>query len=262
LLVSPGHSLLLDGQLVQAGKLVNGATIVQDTSISRGTYFHIEVPKHDVLWSEGALSETYLDTGNRSAFANSGGVVDLHPDYRPRHPTETCLPLVEDAATLTALHGRLRERALALGWQLVQTREPTVVAAGKTLRPMIRDGGFFVFEIPPGAETLRIRSASAIPKHMLADSADERRIGLAVSRITLINRGRVVRDVKLDSAALLDGWHAVERAGTRAWRWTNGDSGLAVGDAAWMELTVDSAQPQWAAPAAPASRVWGHAAGA
>jgi hypothetical protein len=36
------------------------------------TYFHVELPRHDVVLAEGAAAESYLDTGNRSAFANAG----------------------------------------------------------------------------------------------------------------------------------------------------------------------------------------------
>jgi collagen type I/II/III/V/XI/XXIV/XXVII alpha len=35
------------------------------------TYFHVELPRHDVLLAEGLAAESYLDTGNRSVFANA-----------------------------------------------------------------------------------------------------------------------------------------------------------------------------------------------
>ncbi len=243
--VSPGHSLMLDGQLVQAGKLVNGATIVQDQGVTKGTYFHVETPAHDILYSEGAPSETYLDTGNRSAFANGGSVADLHPDYRPRHPTETCLPLVEDPS---ALQQRLRDRAVELGWHLQQRLEPTLIAGGQTLQPTIRDRGFFLYPIPSGSEVLRLRSPSGVPRQMLPNTRDERRIGLSICRITLVSAEHVAHTVSLDSSALTDGWHEREGQGARTWRWTNGDAGLTVAGAAWLELTVDSAQPHWTPP--------------
>ena len=34
-------------------------------------YIHLELAEHDVIWAEGAPSETYLDDGNRNLFHNA-----------------------------------------------------------------------------------------------------------------------------------------------------------------------------------------------
>ena len=47
------------------------------------TYYHIELPQHDIVLAEGLPTESFLDTGNRDAFANGGGVTQIHPDSRP-----------------------------------------------------------------------------------------------------------------------------------------------------------------------------------
>jgi hypothetical protein len=65
--------------LVPARLLVNGATIVQDT-VDAITYFHIELPERNVILAQGLSCESYLNTGDRSAFANGGGAVALHPN--------------------------------------------------------------------------------------------------------------------------------------------------------------------------------------
>lgn len=43
-------------------------------------YYHLGLSTHDVVLAEGLAGETYLDTGDRMAFAN-GGARQLHPDF-------------------------------------------------------------------------------------------------------------------------------------------------------------------------------------
>jgi hypothetical protein len=82
LLLSPDHALFIGGALVPVKCLVNGASIAQLETDSIA-YYHVELPTHDVLFAEGLPAETYLDTGNRSAFANGGAVMQAHPDFAP-----------------------------------------------------------------------------------------------------------------------------------------------------------------------------------
>ena len=50
------------------------ATVVQQP-VEKVTYFHVELPVHDVLIAEGLRCESYLETGNRAAFANGTAIV-------------------------------------------------------------------------------------------------------------------------------------------------------------------------------------------
>jgi hypothetical protein len=65
--VSPDHAVHVDGVLIPARYLVNGSTVVQEP-LATVEYWHLELPAHDVLVAEGLTAESYLDTGNRSAF--------------------------------------------------------------------------------------------------------------------------------------------------------------------------------------------------
>jgi hypothetical protein len=80
LLLSPDHAVFADDVLIPVKYLVNGTTIRQVRS-HRVAYFHIELPRHEVVLAEGLPVETYLDVGNRANFANNPGAVALHPDF-------------------------------------------------------------------------------------------------------------------------------------------------------------------------------------
>jgi hypothetical protein len=69
LLLSPDHAVFADGVLIPVRYLVNGSTVVQEP-VDEVTYYHVELAEHDVILAEGLPCESYLDTGNRAAFAN------------------------------------------------------------------------------------------------------------------------------------------------------------------------------------------------
>ena len=85
LLLSPDHAVYVDGALIPVRHLVNGASIARE-AVNDITYYHVELPVHDVLLAEGLPAESYLDTGNRSAFANNEGTAAAHPDFAVVQP--------------------------------------------------------------------------------------------------------------------------------------------------------------------------------
>ena len=68
--LSPDHAVHAGGALVPVRHLVNGVTIVQHP-VEGIDYWHVELPAHAVLLAEGLPVESYLDTGNRWAFAEA-----------------------------------------------------------------------------------------------------------------------------------------------------------------------------------------------
>ena len=66
--LSPNHGVFIHGRLRQAKKLVNGKTIVQDTKKDDVIYYHIELEDHCSVISNGILTESYNDVGNRDVF--------------------------------------------------------------------------------------------------------------------------------------------------------------------------------------------------
>jgi hypothetical protein len=88
LYLSPNHALLIDGVLIPAIYLVNGASIVQamPEGVEEIEYFHIELETHEVIFAEGATAETLLVMNDREAFAgltreNFGNVMEYKRLY-------------------------------------------------------------------------------------------------------------------------------------------------------------------------------------
>ncbi len=123
LLVSPAHAMLLDGVLIPAQALVNGTSIVVETGLSQVDYVHLELDSHDVIWAEGAPSETYLEDDNRGSFHNAASYEVLYPGTATK-PAEYCAAYVESGYVLETI--RLRIDRLAAS---APARRPEALAA-------------------------------------------------------------------------------------------------------------------------------------
>ncbi len=111
LLVSPSHAMLLDGCLVPAACLVDGAGIVRVRDLSRVDYFHVELDTHDAILAEGAATESFLDDGSRGVFHNAGSYAAGYPEALPARPAY-CAPRVESGFALQAIRRRIGSAAL------------------------------------------------------------------------------------------------------------------------------------------------------
>jgi hypothetical protein len=245
LLVSPEHCLLVDGELIPAFLLTNGATIARDDSFVAVTYWHVELDRHDVLLADGLPAESYLDTGNRALFSGEVGVRALHPDLTGAPDAAAlavwaargCAPLrlaAEDA------RARLRQRAEALGWRLADDPALGVLANGVALPVLATERGVCA-RLPAGTSRVRLLSHSFVPSEMLPGSGDVRRLGVAVSDVLLAGW-------PLHPDALAAGWHA---AAGEAWRWTDGDALIVLPRLArpsMMELRFGCVGRYWCSP--------------
>ncbi len=107
--VSPGHGMVVDGQLVPAWRLINGATITQADAVDAVHYLHVELHRHAVLLANGAPTESYLDeAGFRGQFHNAADFHARFPDAAPMAPMQARL---EDGLALWKLQRRLMVRA-------------------------------------------------------------------------------------------------------------------------------------------------------
>jgi hypothetical protein len=93
LYVTQTHAVLVDGVLVEAGNLVNGTTITRydAAELDRLEYFNIKLPRHDVIYAEGAPCETLLEADERAVnFAEY-----LRQYGTPRIKDAWCAPRVD-----------------------------------------------------------------------------------------------------------------------------------------------------------------------
>ncbi|MEO6839643.1 MAG: Hint domain-containing protein, partial [Bradyrhizobium sp.] len=82
--ISPHHAMYLEGALIEAKDLVNGASIVQFKRADKVEYFHIELDSHDVIIAEGSPSESFIDDDSRGMFHNAHEYGALYPDAAQR----------------------------------------------------------------------------------------------------------------------------------------------------------------------------------
>jgi hypothetical protein len=203
LVVSPDHALFLDGLLIPAKALINGASITQ-LARKTVTYYHIELAAHGVLLAEAAPAESYLETGNRGAFENGGPAVTLHPDFaQSDREAKGCAPFAESGPAVEAIRARILARA----------------GAGTT-----DDAGL---EIHFENGNAIIYSRNAVPAEVTPDPRDRRTLGVKIATIRVAGA-----EIPLDHPALTQGWHDAEPDG----RWTKG---AAVIPAALLNGRVD-----------------------
>jgi len=231
--VSPGHAIFVErvegdgveGVLIQAEQLVNGATIVQ-VPLASVEYWHVELESHDLLLAEGLAAESYLDTGNRASFFNNGGAyLQAHPDFSPKHWAETCVPLVLEGERLEQARGALLARAVELGY-LTQDPDLHALVDGERIDALRLNARRLALLLPPGGSNIELRSRSFVPAEVEPECQDRRTLGIRVFRLQIDGEA-----VGLDDPAMWPaGSHPLERgANGQQWRWTRDRLALPAG---------------------------------
>ena len=223
--LSPGHSLAIDGALIQVRSLVNGRSVAQ-IETAQVEYWHVELDAHDVILAEGLPAESYLDCGNRCDFSNGGEFVTAHPDFAPRHVRETCLPLIEDGPQIAAKRAKLVGRLGEQGVELTTNGDAHILADGRRIEPIRIDARRLAFALPADCASIVLRSRRFTPAHVDSDSRDFRELGLCVARLQVDGDDMALDDSSLDDA----GWQEAEHEGGRlVHRWTSGAAPLPSG---------------------------------
>ena len=240
LLVTPEHCILTPAGLIPARMLVNGASIVIDHDMPDYDFFHLELPEHGILLSEGLTTESYLDTGNRRLFAMGGG--HASPPINPNGaapgggggaiPTMAA-PLAISRDLVEPIWDRLADRALTLGFPRRQplpalTSQPDMrllLDTGAELGACWHDGQRHMFHIPRGTQPVRLLSRAAAPSEMVGPFIDDRRmLGVSVGKLVLWDG---LEEQVLQVAGLeLDGWYRNESGEIDGARWTDGNAEL------------------------------------
>lgn len=213
LVLSPDHAVFVEGVLIPVRYLCNGATVVQE-AWPEVTYWHIELERHAVVLAEGLPAESYLDTGNRAAFEDAGSSMVLHPAFaRAAWEESGCAPLMTGGEVIELVRAALAFQAGVLGHHLV---------ADAALR------------VVEGTRGVRLLSRSFVPAEVLPGNDDHRRLGIAVTAISIDGE-----EAPLDDARLGDGWYPAENGV----RWTSGEAEVA-GSAVTVE-TQDVGAVYW-----------------
>jgi hypothetical protein len=235
LLLSPDHAIFVEGKLICVRQLVNGTTIRREPGWTAVDYYHVELDQHAILLAEGLPAESYLDTGNRGFFGNSGAPLVLHPELTNKadHPTReagSCAPFVWDEASVQPVWQRLADRAAATGRPVPQ-RATTIeadlrlLANRRTVKPIFSDSDRVIFVLPRSAGEVRLVSRAQSPTEARPWLEDRRRLGIRVERIVL-RSAEELREIPVDHPDLTRGWWAAERDGQTMSRWTDGEAVL------------------------------------
>lgn len=196
----------------------------------------METEQHSVITADGMLTESYLDTGNRSSFRQEGRVVALHGTARTWEK-DAGAPLCVDRAFVEPLFRMLewREDSVA-GCQTsanapALTQDPDLHLVTETdavVRPMRKAAHHYSFMLPPGTQSVRIVSRTSRPADVTGPFVDDRRsMGVAVADILLFC-AKSQHDISAHRQAVKPaGWYPSEGAQCV---WTNGDAELPLGD--------------------------------
>ncbi|QCE34906.1 Hint domain-containing protein [Acetobacteraceae bacterium] len=244
--VTPEHCFLFNGKFIPIRMLVNGKTIAYDYDRLHYTYFHLETESHSILIAEGALGESYLDTGNRAGFV---AVLEPHREGNAVvfcMPPRTSLPSLErswdDAAApldvscdfAEPLWHRLAKHAgqdhfegraiskdpqIKLVWE-ENGQQKSVSFASKE---EVEGGMSYLFDVSKlaGISQFSIASRTSRPCDIVGPFLDDRRhLGILVQKIYLLGKEGERCEVKgWSDSPEAEGWNNVENG---ILRWTAG----------------------------------------
>ena len=241
LYITEEHCLLLRGFFVPARMLINGRTILREKR-DRYDIYHIETYEHRIISANGALSETYLDTGNRHSFTTTGKKIAIPSRAALHSPVKSWLhdaaaPLKVQQDFVEPLHAALAERATQLGFPAEEvphtlTSDPDLTLfdpRGTELSLYQRTNGLYLFRLKGDPPFLIIKSRTARPDKAVGPFVDDRRVlGVLIGEITLVQPDGT--DLPLTShltAPEGTGWDVIEATHCR---WTNGEARLPLPD--------------------------------
>lgn len=248
LFLSPDHALFLHGHLVPAKLLLNGVTIRRETDCASVTYFHIELDRHDIILAENLAVETYLDTGNRNAFANAQGSPHAAPVFgRGRQWNDfACADLCLSGPLLQTIRREIFQRTRGLGYQVATNFRIELHVDDHLIGQHDAPAHAAEFTLPPQHHgPLFIRSAAFTPAEFADGTTpddDWRRLGIAISRVKL--------DHAQTSLSRIATQGVYPRASGDAAEWTNGNAAITIPPGTKSIVFALQAFPkQWIFPA-------------
>jgi len=230
LLITPEHCLFFEGKFVPARMLVNGSSIYYDHSITDYTYYHIETEDHSVIWADGMLTESYLDTGNRSSFKQHGNFVLFNKPSTPKSwNKDASAALTVDPAFVEPLYTQISQRAVDIGFAAEEKHLLTensefhlVTDMGDEIHSHAHNRNKYSFVLPEGVNAVYLKSKTSRPCDVIGPFIDDRRqLGLLIGQVNILTNNQNISITNHYTDHGLDGWDVVEQS---ACRWTNGNA--------------------------------------
>lgn len=235
MLITSEHCLFFKDRFVPVRMLVNGVSIFYDKSISSYDYYHVETEQHSVITADGMLTESYLDTGNRSSFRQEGKIATLRGAVKSWEE-DGGAPLSVSRDIVEPLFRQIEVRAKT-GSMTSTTTTPLltedadlhlVTTDGRVIRQARQANGYAMFMIPSDVTSVRIASRTSRPSDTIGPFVDDRRhLGVLVGEVSLFDSRQTRKiDTHLTDADLA-GWDVQEASPCR---WTNGSALLPLGE--------------------------------
>ncbi|CAI3961171.1 Hint domain-containing protein, partial [Commensalibacter communis] len=231
LLITPEHCLFFDGKFIPVRMLVNGASIYYDRSITDYTYYHIETEEHSVIWADGMLTESYLDTGNRRQFKQHGNYAVFNPAAEAKSwDKDASAILTVQRQDVEPIYHTLVQRSAAMEVTMVpETKELTndpdlclVTPTGLVLQPLLNRDGRYSFNLPEDVNAVHLVSRVSRPSDVIGSFVDDRRyLGVLVGEIYVLTAHSVDMITEHLEQQDLQGWDVIEQTPCR---WTNGNA--------------------------------------
>ncbi|MGD7070961.1 Hint domain-containing protein [Acetobacter sp. AAB5] len=236
MLITAEHCLFFKDRFVPVRMLVNGVSIFYDKSISSYDYYHVETERHSVITADGMLTESYLDTGNRSSFRQEGKVATLRGAVKS-WKDDAGAPLDVERSFVEPLFRALEWRENSVSGcyvpeeKLEITNDPDlrlITDTGAVVRPMRKTAHQYSFMLPPDTQSVRIVSRASRPSDVIGPFVDDRRrMGVAVSDVHLLCAKRSFEITSHLQTQKPEGWYDTDWTDCA---WTNGDAVLPLGD--------------------------------
>jgi hypothetical protein len=217
LILSPDHCIYIDGHLLRAYRLVNGASVVQEYPRTVD-YYHIEIESHGLIFAEGLTVETFLEEEASTFFRRGYARADRK---RGEVRQQACAPLAPDDAfaekAWRAVAGRAGASVPEPEPAQAANRDVTLIAGKRRIKPIVHRKDRITFALPRGSRDIRLCSSAARPTETRPWVEDRRLLGLNVRNLRM-DAGDAL---PLDGDAIGRGWWPIEPGLSR---WTDGDA--------------------------------------
>ncbi|GAB6853501.1 Hint domain-containing protein [Asaia astilbis] len=254
LLVTSEHCLFLEGALIPARMLVNDESIAYENTLESYFYHHIELQTHGLIFANGILSETYLDTGNRCIFTHHQS---RHPVIPLRSKTlcwerDAAAPLRTDRLFVEPIWHKLAGRvAVPPCSQALVDPAPEIflqTSGGQKILPSRSGQGGLMFRINPKGEDIFLRVKTRRPIDTVGPFIDDRReLGLQVTGIHVYTPNTSLKIHPNAISGARCGWHDID---STTQRWTT-EKALIPLDSPVLDdpivIFIDSVAPEYRA---------------